>query len=158
MQKRAFDRRSFMLALSAGASLSTPLGAWAAEPLVVVVGSSSKLRDIDHSLLRRVFLNRPTPGPDGTRFVPLNHKMDMPARVRFDRAILGLDPDEVQRYWVDQKIRGLQPPRTIAADAVAQVLSQLPGTISYLPAGSLGKLRALTIDGRSYQAKDYPLR
>jgi hypothetical protein len=69
-----------------------------------------------------------------------------------------MDPDEAQRYWVDQKIRGVQPPRTVPLEAVTRVLENVPGAICYLPASRVGKLRSLTVGGKAPDSADYPLR
>ena len=64
----------------------------------------------------------------------------------------------MQRYWVDQKIRGVKPPRTVSSEAIAQLLSGVPGTICYVPASAVGDLRALSIDGQAPGSEKYLLR
>jgi hypothetical protein len=158
MESQALRRRQFLVGSLSLAGLLLPRTALAAEPLVVVVGPGSHLRDVKTAELRRVFLNRPTTSDDGERYIPLNHTKDLWTRARFDRTVLQMDPDEVQRYWVDQKIRGVPPPRTIPIDAIAQVLEKVPGAISYLPLSLVGKLYGLSIDGLAPSSPSYPLR
>jgi len=159
MNQHSIHRRSFLagsLALTGALVLPEPL--YAGEPLVVVVGQDSKLRDISSAVLRRVFLSRPTPSPDAARFIPLNHRKADAARVHFDRAVLELEPDEAQRYWVDQKIRGVKPPRTVSADALPKLLGGVPGTIAYVAASQVGGMRPLKVDGQAPESGRYLLK
>jgi hypothetical protein len=121
------------------------------------VGPSSKLRDISQAKLRRIFLNKLTPSPDGGRFIPLNLRLDSPPRERFDQAVLRMTPEEVRKYWLDQKIRGFKPPRTVGLDVLPLVLAKVKGTISYLPANIVDKLTAVSIDGRGANDSGYLL-
>ena len=143
------------VALSLGAAKST-----ATVTLVAIISESSRLTDIDANDLRRVFLGYAQRDPDGRTLIPLNHPPGALARARFDRALLGFDPDQAAKYWVDQRIRGAKlPPRTAAPEHLLQrVVAKLPGAISYVPAGTLMPgVRALTIDGRSPGQPGYPL-
>jgi hypothetical protein len=54
------------------------------------------------------------------------------------------------RYWVDQKIRGISPPRTIPElNLLRSLVAKWPGAITYLPTGLMTpELRPLRIDGK----------
>jgi hypothetical protein len=124
-----------------------------ASALVVIVGAQNPLRDISRQTLRRAYLSETTE-EQGVRMVPLNQMPGAPARVAFDRTLLGLEPDAVARFWIDQRIRGQgNAPRGIPNVALLlRVLAQLPGGISYLrradlPANAPG-VKVLTIDGK----------
>ena len=111
------------------------------------------LHDISRSTLRRAYLGEVTED-HGTRLVPLNQPPGAPARVAFDRALLGLPPDAIARFWIDQRIRGQgSAPRAIpTVSLLLRVLAQLPGGISYvrraeLPANA-GAVKVLTVDGK----------
>jgi hypothetical protein len=121
--------------------------------VVVVVGTQSLLHDISRSALRRAYLGDVTED-HGTRLVPLNQPPGMPARVAFDRALLGLEPDAIARFWIDQRIRGQgSAPRAIpTVSLLLRVLAQLPGGITYLrrsdlPANSTA-IKIITVDGK----------
>jgi hypothetical protein len=125
----------------------------ASDPLVVVVGAQSPLRDISRNTLRRVYLGEVTED-HGLRLVALNQPPGAPARVAFDRALLGLEPEAVARFWIDQRIRGQgSAPRGVPTAALLlRVLAQLPGGLSYvrrsdLPAGAAG-VKVITVDGK----------
>jgi hypothetical protein len=139
------------------AALLAAAGTRAAPPpsteLVVVVGAASPLRDISRSTLRRAYLGEVTED-HGARLVPLNQPPGAPARVAFDRALLGLEPDAIARFWIDQRIRGQgSAPRAIpTVSLLLRVLAQLPGGISYLRRAELPAnattIKVLTVDGK----------
>lgn len=119
--------------------------------LVVVVSASTGLTDISSALLRRTFQGFPTEFGSGKRLLPLNHPVKTPDRTRFDRAVLGLTQDEIGRYWIDQKIRGVaEPPRTLGtAEFALRVVASFPGAITYADSSLVrSNLAALTIDGK----------
>src|SRR5581483_8754472 len=76
---------------------------------------------------------------DGTKATPINLPDDSPLRQRFDTAVLGLDPERVERYWIDRKIRGGErPPRKVATPgAVLRLVSAEPGGIGYVASGDV---------------------
>jgi hypothetical protein len=144
-----------LVLLSIGAATST-----ATVSLVPIISETSQLTDIDAHDLRRIFLGYKQTDPDGRTLIPLNHPPGAAARTRFDRVLLGFDPDDAAKYWVDQRIRGAKlPPRTAAPEHLLQrVVAKLPGAISYVSAGSLMPgVRALTIDGQAAGQSGYPL-
>lgn len=59
-------------------------------------------------------------------------------RVEFDRAVLKMEPEEVGRYWIDQRIRGgARPPRQVEdARLVPRLVARFPGGIGYVAAGT----------------------
>jgi hypothetical protein len=128
--------------------------------LVPIVSASSGLHDISGDRLRRIFLGHTQLDPHGRQIIPLNHPVGVAARVRFDRNLLGFEPDDAAKYWIDQRIRGAaMPPRSASPEQLLQrVVAKLPGALSYVPAGSIMPgVRALTIDGREPGDPRYPL-
>ncbi|HTV18600.1 MAG TPA: hypothetical protein VMG12_08020, partial [Polyangiaceae bacterium] len=129
--------------------------------LVAIVGSSSPIRDIALGNLRRVFLGEPVQSPTGQKLLGFNHPPKTRARMLFDELVLGMDPDEVARHWVDQRIRvGARPPRVVPnVPLLRQVISRLPGAIGYLTIADLDpSVRALTIDGAAPDSARYALK
>lgn len=139
------------LALSASVVAGHPGPAGAADvPLAVIVAESSPLTDVSKSTLRRAFLSEPTVEA-GVKFLPLNQNPGTSERARFDSAILGLQPDAMSRFWIDQRIRGQgSPPRAIPSVAVlGKLLTHLPGAITYVKTSELPPgVKVLTIDGK----------
>jgi hypothetical protein len=160
MEELSPRRRQFLralLSLGFGASIR-PLYA-ASEPIAVVMGSSSQQRSMSSDRLRRVFLAIPTDDDAGRRFVPVNLAQASPVRERFDRSVLHMTPEEVARYWIDQRLRGNKPPRSGSSlELVRRALQELPGAISYLPVSQVGGLRVVAIDGRGPSDGNYTLR
>jgi hypothetical protein len=153
--RRALLATAVVVAMSIAAGTGAPRAA--APPstteLVVVVGAGSPMPDISRSALRRAYLGEVTED-HGARLVPLNQPPGAPARVAFDRALLGLPPDAIARFWIDQRIRGQgSAPRAIpTVPLLLRVLAQLPGGISYLrradlPANATG-VKVITVDGK----------
>jgi hypothetical protein len=82
-------------------------------------------------------------------------------RVRFDRALLGLEPEQVGPFWIDRRIRDeSMPPRTAPTAYLAlRVVAALPGAITYIERDMLvTTVRALTIDQKPAGDPGYPLR
>jgi hypothetical protein len=132
----------------------------AAHPLLVVISSATGIKDISAALLRRAFQGYPAEYASGKKLVPLNHPTGTVERHRFDRAVLGLAPEEVGPFWVDQRIRGTaQPPRTVPSPELAvRVVLSFAGAITYAGPELLKPgLNVLTIDGKTATDKQYLL-
>jgi len=156
-------RRTFLqasTALFAPGLVAGPAPA-ASYAVVPIVAGSSPMRDISLGTLRRVFRSEQVTDPGGVRLVGFNHPSGSRARELFDRVVLGMDPDQVARYWVDQRIRGsARPPRTVATVALLkEVINRYPGAVGYLALTDLDvSVRALTVGGAGLDSPQYPLR
>lgn len=131
------------------ACLATPTTAAAeGKKLVVVVARGSKVTSISRAELRRCFLGEPTTAA-GKPLVPFNAAPSTPERAGFDRAILGMSPDEVGRFWVDRKVRGQSaPPRSLPTTHIIKVVAKFPNAIGYVPADQLtADLQPVAVDG-----------
>jgi hypothetical protein len=136
-----------------------PDGQLATRKLVVVVAKGSSLTAISRTDLKRCFTGERVVSDDRT-LVPFNASPSSPDREAFDRAILGMSPDEVGRFWVDRKIRGQSgPPRSLPSPAyIAKVVAKFPGAIGYLPADQLtADVQPVAIDGVPYTDARYPI-
>jgi hypothetical protein len=118
--------------------------------LCVIVAASSKQTTLSLAQLRRVFSNLATDDAGGNRFIPWNAPPKTPDRVLFDKRVLGMDPDGIARYWIDQRIRGLQAPRTSTTpDMTVRVVASLPGAVAYVRESRLTPaVKVLRVDGR----------
>ncbi len=128
--------------------------------LLVVVSGGSKTHDLSRQQLKRIFTSQPVTGPDGKRYVPLNHPPRTPDRVGFDRAVLGMNPDQVGRFWIDRRIRGGErPPRTVDnVTTLRRMVERLPGAIAYLRESQLGgDIEAIRVDGKRPGESSYPI-
>ncbi len=125
--------------------------------LVVVVAKGSSLTNISRADLKRCFLGEPVSG-GGKALVPFNAATSTPDRIGFDKAVLGMTPDEVGRFWVDRKVRGQSgAPRSLPSAAhMAKVAAKFPGAIGYLPEDQLtSDIQAVQVDGVAYSDARY---
>lgn len=133
----------------------------AGQPLVVVVAAALPLKDISTAVLRRSFMGEAAEYAAGKRLIPINHPPGTPARMQFDRTILGLQPDEVGRFWIDRRIRDQPPPpKTVpSVELAVRIVMSLPGAISYATADMVNaNVRVLSIDGKSPGQAGYALQ
>ena len=84
--------------------------------------------------MEALFTRTQTRWDDGTAVVPLNAPTGTPARDHFDRTVLRLSTDQVGRFWLDRRIRGLGlPPRQVPDSMlVLKVVENLRGSIAYV--------------------------
>ena len=125
--------------------------------LVVVVGKGAGLTNISRGDLKRCFLGESVNG-GGKTLVPFNAATATPERTGFDKAVLGMSPDEVGRFWVDRKVRGQGgAPRSLPSAAhIAKVAAKFPGAIAYLPEDQLTTdIQPVQVDGVSYTDGHY---
>jgi len=125
--------------------------------LVVVVAKGSSLTTISRGDLKRCFTGESVSG-GGKTLVPFNAATSSPDRVGFDKAVLGMSPDEVGRFWVDRKVRGQSgAPRSLPSAAhIAKVAAKFPGAIGYLPEDQLtSDIQAVQVDGVAYTDARY---
>lgn len=152
------------LALLATALVEPPPSRTQAQPsqqMLVIVANTMGTSDIDLGTLRRLFEGYPTEYR-GTRLIAFNQSLGTPARTSFDRAVLGLGPDQVGRFWMDQRIRqASQPPRVIPSpELVVRVVVSLRGGVGYLigaPKDLPKGVRNLSINGKGPTDPGYPL-
>jgi len=96
--------------------------------IVVVVAKGSKVHSLTRAELKRCFTGEPVV-IDGQRLYPFNFPPSSPERAAFDRAVLGMSPEEAGRFWVDRKIRGQsEPPRSLPSAAhVTKIVTKFAG-------------------------------
>jgi hypothetical protein len=158
-------RRDFvkLLGSAACAAFSAPTLVHAAEAptLVLVLVTSRELQvgNISLGVARRAFLGDPT-DLGGKRIVPFNYPVGDPLRQAFDRLLLGMEPDQMGRYWVDRRIRGQgMPPKTAPSrELMRAIVGRVPGVLGYLTPDFLdASVQPLSIDGKRYTDAGYPL-
>jgi hypothetical protein len=136
-----------------------PRPAASSDPLLAIVGLHFPAEDIRLADLKSVFRGQPTK-LGGRRLVPINSPIGSGLRAAFDRAILGLEPTAVGRYWVDRRIRdeGTPPTSAPSPEFAVRVAATLVGAITYGNRAMLTpKVRALRIDGRTPEQPGYAL-
>jgi hypothetical protein len=127
--------------------------------LVVVVGKGSPMTSISRGDLRRCFLGDRI-SLAGRILSPFNAATATPERVAFDKAVLGMSPGQVGRFWMDRKIRGQgSAPRSLPSPAqIAKVVAKVPGAIGYLTADQMtADVQPILVDGLPYTDAHYDL-
>jgi len=136
MNRRTFLLGLGMIVIALPASLST--GARPAradvEEIAIIVHKSNGIPPMNRSQLSAIFKARSSQFPGGSRAAPVNLAPDDVARKGFDLAVLGMTPDEVERFWLDSKIRsGVGSPRRLSGpDAVVRYVASDESGIGYV--------------------------
>ena len=101
--------------------------------VVVIANSSFPVAAVDRAELEMIFTSREHQ-LNGVPLVAFNLACEDQTRATFERVVLHMSPDEVGRFWVDQRIRGdSSAPRQVAdEELVARLVAKLPGAISYI--------------------------
>ncbi|HEX2677671.1 MAG TPA: hypothetical protein VHM19_13560 [Polyangiales bacterium] len=109
------------------------------EPLAVIVNPTSYSGPLSADRLEAVFTMSQRDWSPGKPIIPFNYSPGFTMRDTFDRAVLGMAPDEVARYWIDRRIRGLgDSPRKVPSVALMRrVVAKLPGAIGYVPVSAV---------------------
>jgi ABC-type phosphate transport system substrate-binding protein len=124
------------------------------DDIVVIVNPQNPIQSIEAGDLRPIFQTTKTSwGNSAGDAMPLNLADDNPLRQEFDKAVLGLDPDRVARYWQDRKIRGgARPPvRVSSTGLVLKGVAAKPGAVGYVKASEVNatvKVVARVADGK----------
>jgi ABC-type phosphate transport system substrate-binding protein len=135
MSPPTFNRRR-LLSLSAAclAAGSPHLASATGVELAVIVNTRNK-QALTTADLEAIFRATRRHWTDGEPITAFNLIAGSAERSSFDRAVLGLSPEEVARYWIDRRIRGGDPPpRSVASAAlVVRLIAQLKTGIGYVP-------------------------
>lgn len=101
--------------------------------LVVIVHPANSVTSSTMAELEAIFTTRKQNWSHGGRIQPFNFPPKHPIRVAFDQEVLGMDPDEVARYWIDRKVRGgHRPPRQVPSAALmVRIVASLEGAVGY---------------------------
>lgn len=140
--------------LTVAAALSWATGSSAGgEVLAVVVNKSNPITSLGQNELRPIFQTTRKAWSSGEDAVPINLPEDSPLRNDFDRAVLGLDPERVARYWTDRKVRGgARPPvRVPNSSAMLKAVALKPGAVGYVKLSEVNnsvKVVAKVADGK----------
>jgi ABC-type phosphate transport system substrate-binding protein len=128
-------RQLFLAALLALPVLSWATGSSAGgEVLAVIVNKANPVSALERDELRPIFQTTKKTWSSGEDAQPINLPEDSSLRNDFDKAVLGLDPERVARYWTDRKVRGgARPPiKVTSTSAVLKTVASKPGAIGYV--------------------------
>lgn len=133
---------------------SSAASSFSTSPIVAVIANPSVgVKKLGHAELRAIFTVSQKRWGNGVSAVPFNYPPENSLRAYFDKAVLGLKPSQVAKFWIDQRIRGkARPPRHVLGEVlVGRVVVALPGAIGYvhkkyIPEGVL--VVAFVVDGK----------
>lgn len=130
------NRRTALLGIAALAlsfASDRPANADAQE-IAVIVRKSNGTTSMNRAQLSAIFKAKSTQFPGGSSAAPVNLPPDDLVRQAFDLAVLGMTPDEVERFWLDSKIRsGVGSPRKLSGpDAVVHFVGGDENGIGYV--------------------------
>ncbi len=151
--------RSAALALAVLAAAAP--SAARAEPVAVIVDKDNPRSDISLSELRALLLGKRQEWGDGARVIALDLEPGQPAREAVNRSVLEMDQAEVDRHWVDQKVRGSSTAPKVAptAASVVKLVARIRGAVAYVPAGLAdGTVKVLTVGGVAPGKPGYPIQ
>lgn len=132
----------------------------ARDVLVAIIAHATGITDIATGTLRSAFRGDYAEYAPGKRILPFNHPPGSAERTAFDQAVLGLDPDEMGRFWIARRIRGEGlAPRVIPNVSLGlRAIAAYPGAITYVRAKQVNAtVRVLTVDGHAPGKPGYPL-
>lgn len=103
--------------------------------LAVVVNSAVGVSRLSASELEAIFTSSQRNWKDGSNISTFSYAPENPIRRAFDSVVLRLSPEEVARFWLDQRVRGgARPPRQVPDAAIAvRLVAKMPGSIAYVP-------------------------
>jgi hypothetical protein len=107
--------------------------------LLVIAHPKVQMSELSPDRLEAIFTLSEREWPGGEPAVPYNYAPGNPYREAFDRTVLRMGPDEIARFWIDRRIRGMgDAPRKVPTVALMlRVVANLRGAIGYVPEGPL---------------------
>lgn len=153
---------SLCLLLTAAAATATPgesYGAGDLGPLAVVVAKSFPVDGLSFGDLKRLYMGDPVMA-NGKKLVAITYPKQSSERRGFDETVLGMSSDDVGRYWIDRKIRGMSgPPKSVdSAAVVVRVVNKVDGAIGFVTLNAMNKdVKVLRIDGKLPRDPGYRL-
>lgn len=144
--------------VATAASLLSPAAA-AEGGLVLVVAKGSAIDGLTKAELNRIF-SGDSLKVAGQTVVPFALAAGSPERKAFDQLVLGMSPEEANKYWIDRRIRGQgNPPKSApSAEVMTKVVATFPSAMGYVPVSALTPaLKPVAIDGKPYTDRAYLL-
>ena len=107
----------------------------ASDALVVVVNPAVPVAKLTAAELEAIFSCARKNWPDGSNITAFSYAPEDATRRAFDSIVLRMSPDEVARFWLDQRVRGgARPPRQVPDPGLAaRLAAKLPGSIAFIP-------------------------
>ena len=109
-----------------------------AQEVHIVANNAVSASDITADLASRIFLKQTSKFADGSAATPVYQAKTAPARIAFDKLVLGKTVAAVETFWQGQIFSGKDvPPGAKASDdEVIAFVKATPGGIGYVSAGA----------------------
>ena len=99
----------------------------------VVVAQNSSITMMELDKIRDVFLKRRS-FEGGIKLIPVNPLGSDPVRLQFEMSVLGMERDEIDRFWTTSHFQGVSPPTTQASlTSIKRFVERVEGAIGYMP-------------------------
>lgn len=128
--------------------------------VAIVVDRDNPRTDISIAELRAIYLGQQREWQDGSRIVALDLEAGAPERETFNSAVLGMDQASVDRYWVDQRMRGAAGAPRVAPTpgSLIKLAGKVKGVIGYVPLRAVdASVKVLRVAGVAPGKPGYPL-
>ncbi len=137
--------------------------------IVVVVNSNNQIDSLRLSELRRIYRAEVTvweyEEEKGSDIILIDHKYKTRAARQFYKKVVGLSQARIRLEWIGRLLNGeLQnlPIKLVSEIEVLKYISQHAGAIGFVRVGqfnlSIGSVKAVKIDGKDFESKEYPIR
>ena len=137
--------------------------------IVVVVNSNNQIDSLSLSELRRIYRAEVTvweyEEEKGSDIILIDHKHKTRAARQFYKKVVGLSQTRIRLEWLGRMLNGeLQnlPIKLASEIEVLKYISQHVGAIGFVRVGqfnlSIGSVKAVKIDGKDFESKEYPIR
>jgi ABC-type phosphate transport system substrate-binding protein len=134
--------------------------AGATDSIAIVAAKNFPVDGLTLAELKQLYMGNSVQA-GGRKLTPLTYPTHSAFREKFDKIVLGMSMDQVDRYWIDRKVRGQAgPPKMLDSEAlILRVVSQLDGAIGFVFAGNADKsVKILRINGKLPTDTGYPIR
>jgi ABC-type phosphate transport system substrate-binding protein len=147
--------------------LGTARGAWAGEPIVVIVNAANPVESISVGDLKKLFLGDKSRWDTGKAVAPVMMRHGAPERSAFVKIVCGMNESDMEKYFTQAAFSGksVTPPKDVAdSAAVKSQVASSPGGIGFVKAadfhgdGSDGGVKAVKIDGVMASDTGYKIR
>ena len=124
----------------------------AGDGLVLVANKSVSAGNLSKQDVRRIYLGEMQSWKNGSKLIAINLPANNALRQSFQKAVLGMTVEELQKFWSDEQIKGniVRPPvNQSSTRAVKLFVSKIPGAVGYIPANEVDDtVKVLTVDGK----------
>jgi len=99
----------------------------------IIISKKVSVSTVTREQIRDIFLQKRHTLGD-LKIIPLNLVGQEPSRIAFENAVLGMDRDRLNAYWVKQHFQGNSPPITQPShESIKAFVQNVEGAIGYVP-------------------------